>query len=166
MVANSLGSVVDTMKRCQGWFEGELCAVGPYTMWFSLVCQGCEWDHKKSILDSGEMLERESLYTSIPGSDKAVRYDIWSNIHYGYVGIEAGFSEEELRLRADGADIVDNQSTQGADQIAIQIGIALRKRYKPSEVKQEHIVEAIENNLPGLLATGGAKDCPSWPLYC
>ncbi|MCP2066467.1 polymorphic toxin type 44 domain-containing protein [Pseudomonas laurylsulfatiphila] len=56
---------------------------------FSQVGQNMEWDHKP---------HKQGKYEYY--------YDIWSNIHYGYVGIAGGLSESVL---LDGA---------GAEQIA------------------------------------------------
>ena len=64
------------------------------------VAPGMDWDHKPKIraregLDAGNA---DQLYFKIPGDDerREVFYDVWSNIHYGYVGRACGFDEDAL----------------------------------------------------------------------
>lgn len=77
--------------------------------WGALVRQNGVWDHKPIIarrftpaVESGE--QHYHRY-----HDHLYFYDVWSNIHYGYVGRACGFSEGEL---LDGA---------GVEQIASDI---------------------------------------------
>lgn len=44
-------------------------------------------------------------------------YDIWSNIHYGFVGRFVGFTEFELINGAGYAQICDNKSPYGNGQL-------------------------------------------------
>ena len=59
-------------------------------------------------------------------------YDIWSNIHYGYVGLGVGFDENTL---LDGSDLqqVLHPGTRGADTLddktAMKIGFSLYKTF-------------------------------------
>jgi len=64
-------------------------------MWTGKVMQNSEWDHKPKI--------KARFISVISGSgawhaykDCLYFYDIWSNIHYGYVGSAAGFSKSAL----------------------------------------------------------------------
>ncbi|MBC7264519.1 MAG: hypothetical protein H5T64_09240 [Chloroflexi bacterium] len=93
-------------------------------------------------------------------------FDTWSNIHYGYVGIAAGFSADALLdgagLEQFGSDILAYrkwpQAVPGVsgvrrfdqlyDQAAIQVGVDLWKTYSLA-VKPEDIVWAIQT-VPGL----------------
>lgn len=77
-------------------------------IWAERVMQGASWDHKPIIShrfhprnphgDQHWHLYGNTLYY----------YDVWSNIHYGYVGIAAGFSESVL---LDGAGLEQIGST-------------------------------------------------------
>jgi len=77
-------------------------------IWIENVMQGAAWDHKPIISrrfhqrnPNGEQhwhLYRNTLYY----------YDVWSNVHYGYVGSAAGFSESVL---LDGAGLEQIGST-------------------------------------------------------
>ena len=69
-------------------------------IWTKKVGQDREWDHKPKL---------RAMYNNVVWHKQGKHdyyYDIWSNIHYGYVGIIAGLSESVL---LDGA---------GAEQIA------------------------------------------------
>ncbi|WP_454834875.1 MULTISPECIES: polymorphic toxin type 44 domain-containing protein [Pseudomonas] len=72
-------------------------------IWTKKVGQNQEWDHKPKLktLFNGTFWHKQGKYMYF--------YDIWSNIHYGYVGIIGGLSESVL---LDGA---------GAEQIASDI---------------------------------------------
>lgn len=69
-------------------------------IWTKQVGQNMEWDHKPKLraMYNGAVRHKQGKYDYF--------YDIWSNIHYGYVGIAGGLSESVL---LDGA---------GAEQIA------------------------------------------------
>ncbi|MCF5227671.1 hypothetical protein GIW32_30275, partial [Pseudomonas syringae] len=66
-------------------------------------------------------------------------YDIWSNVHYGYVGRVAGFSESVL---ADGA---------GAEQIVSDSWGKISDITKPSE-RRKHRGPRRAENVDGLRA--------------
>lgn len=65
-------------------------------MWTERVGQGRPWDHKPLLEKkyNGVVYHKQGKY--------AYFYDIWSNIHYGYVGMAGGLSESVL---ADGAGL-------------------------------------------------------------
>lgn len=65
------------------------------TIWTERVGQNRDWDHKPKIYTRfGSYYQKQGEYDYF--------YDIWSNIHYGYVGRAGGLSESVL---ADGAGI-------------------------------------------------------------
>src|SRR5262249_3761858 len=109
--------------------------------WALLVRQDGPWDHKPVI--------RRRFHPRGPGEQVWHRlgnweyyYDIWSNIHYGYVGIACGFTGSTLLngagLEQIGTDLWRHRLPQRrpgvpglagfddvSDQAAIRIGIAL-----------------------------------------
>lgn len=123
-----------------------------YAHWAALVAPGADWDHKGDILD---MTAGPNTFTPLPGGNGNIRYDVWSNIHYGYVGREAGFSGFELHAGADVADLAVNQSLEPSDRVAVQIGIELHEQYPPGELRPEHIHQAIERHRAELEQHGG-----------
>jgi hypothetical protein len=91
---------------------------------------GCGiWDHKPKIREKWGVSQLID-FTPLNKPDQVnFYYDIWSNIHYGYVGLAAGFSETEL---VDSASAENQISTPGvpeppSDTAAIRIGFELFK---------------------------------------
>jgi len=68
-------------------------------LWSEKVKDKADWDHKPKIKaqfpSSVSCFNKEHLYGGY-----IYNHEIWSNIHYGYVGMAAGFSEWELILGA------------------------------------------------------------------
>lgn len=117
------------------------CKQAALVSWGLLVRQDGPWDHKPII--------RRTFHPRGPGEQTWHRlgnweyfYDIWSNIHYGYLGIACGFSASTLLngagLEQIGSDIWRHRLPQRrpgvaglagfddpSDQTAIQIGISL-----------------------------------------
>ena len=133
-----------------------------YVMWTVKVRGGGLWDHKKEMekLSEGERWfcdkENETLYA----------HDIWSNIHYGYVGLAIGFGEWELKNSAGIAQIKSGtvheekrkEYTQELswhdylasfddpkDQEAIKIGLRLFKNHG-FDIKPEYILKELKDN--------------------
>jgi hypothetical protein len=80
------------------------------TLWTEKVGQNRPWDHKPKIREKfGGYRHKHGNYDYF--------YDIWSNIHYGYVGRAAGFSESVLSDGAGGEQIVSD-SLRKIQQIA------------------------------------------------
>ncbi|MDI2131271.1 SpvB/TcaC N-terminal domain-containing protein [Yinghuangia seranimata] len=116
-------------------------------MWYNLVHTGAEWDHKDWILH----LTGGEWWTPIPGFSVSgvsfdIRFDAWSNIHYGFVGRVAGISAELLRDAADAADIKEHGHVDPTDEAAVQFGIDLfdKLHYRPEEISRETLLFEIE----------------------
>jgi hypothetical protein len=94
-----------------------------FALWTERVGQNRPWDHKPKIKAEfgGDVRHKQGGYDYF--------YDIWSNIHYGYVGMAAGFSEQML---LDGA---------GAEQI---ISDSIRKLQDWEDRPGPHRSENIE----------------------
>lgn len=130
-----------------------------FMTWAQLVGQNGPWDHKRIIariftpaVDCGtQEFHRYHGYVYF--------YDVWSNIHYGYVGRACGFSESELLDGAGLEQIVSDllrlkhvRATPGVeglrrfdhehDRVAVEIGISLHHR--PSvALDVDHLVRLI-----------------------
>jgi RHS repeat-associated protein len=106
------------------------------------------WDHKPRLMGAQSPdaeIVRSRGWSTI-GSQQH-RFDIWSNIHYGYVGQAVGFSETELTggagieqigsdgisgqvpSRSAGADNWAAAWDDSSDNAAIQLGISLWNQY-------------------------------------
>lgn len=89
-------------------------------------------------------------------------YDIWSNIHYGYVGRYIGFSEDSLLdgagLAQYGSDLAElkwpeNRSdTNGSglrrfdddtDYLSVRLGISMFERFAPQELTGSLLMNEI-----------------------
>lgn len=141
-----------------------------FLAWGMLVRQDGAWDHKPIIarrftpaVESGE--QHYHRYR-----DHVYFYDVWSNIHYGYVGRACGFSEAEL---LDGAGVEQiasdllrgnrprvSEGVQGMrrfdhpeDRVAVSMGIELFGA-SPSALDAPHLVSRIVARRRAL----GARD--------
>ncbi len=100
---------------------------------------GGEWDHKPIISPIWGENER------LGDSESTYFYDIWSNIHYGYVGILAGFTGEELYEGANQQQTVDSASDdETADHDSIEEGIGLAK--KKGNVTVDDVVQIVNRH--------------------
>jgi len=128
--------------------------VNAYTLWKSVVEKNAIWDHKPYILI------RWGDWTCSKKKNGALKFfhDIWSNIHYGFLGVHVGFTESELLHGAGVAQWKDHElesviakiSKGGLkglddpeDQTAIKIGFDLYKNHK-NNLLSELIIEKIE----------------------
>jgi hypothetical protein len=82
---------------------------------------GGDWDHKPRI---GPVWGQKNR---LGDSAKVYYYDIWSNIHFGYVGRAAGFSLDELLGGSNAQQNVysPGQGDEDADKDTIRAGFAL-----------------------------------------
>ena len=113
-------------------------------IWTERVFAGRPWDHKGYIIKAFKEFAVErveySNYTKGLRTYKShfhkyknydCRYDIWSNIHYGYVGLSAGFSQELLLKGSNLAQVLDNSGDNDPidDITAIKIGFTLFEKF-------------------------------------
>jgi hypothetical protein len=127
-------------------------------MWTMKVMQDAEWDHKPQIR---VRFPSPTTHTGVWHTYDATEYfyDIWSNIHYGYVGTAAGFDEDVLLdgagLEQIGTDLLRRRwpmrtrSVKGlrafddpSDRIAISTGIELYGMV-PGHISARELVETI-----------------------
>jgi RHS repeat-associated protein len=129
------------------------------TVWAEKVTYKHDWDHKQTIRDFEKNAGRDPEFQF--AGTKEYKFDTWSNIHYGFVGKEAGFTDAELLDGAGAAqyledvkknkDPVADPSVEGLrkydqpqDRVTIQIGIDLWREYG-SDLKPADIIWAIEH---------------------
>jgi len=127
-------------------------------MWAIKVMQDSDWDHKPKIRTRFVSVSTKSGAWHRYGQTEYY-YDIWSNIHYGYVGVAAGFTESVLLdgagLEQIGTDILRRRWPKRAlgenglrafdddsDRIAISIGIRMYQQY-PKHVTAKEIVTMV-----------------------
>jgi hypothetical protein len=134
-----------------------------YAIWTEQVAQGAPWDHKPIIAQRfptrGHSTRFHHKYR-----EHEYYYDIWSNIHYGYVGVFCQFSESTLLdgagLEQIGTDILriqpptNRSEANGSglrrfddttDNLSIRLGINLYRRYpNPAQLATQMILDDIE----------------------
>jgi len=180
MVDNSQSSEVAEIK---GQNESLLTTPEANLLWIDKVRPGHDWDHKPKIKDLYGMAQRplyeyqgsRDYWSPVPapaGQPPAmVSYQVWSNIHYGYVGREAGFSESWLKTGANFADVdslgdaytfARGRAIDPGDEAAIGIGTELRRDYAPEQLRPEHINAAIMRHYDELVAKGKIRPTPAW----
>lgn len=111
-------------------------------LWTERVFAKRPWDHKPKIRDRFRHLavERTNPQTQVvyksyyhKYKDYDYFYDVWSNIHYGYVGLSVGFDEDTLLNGADLAQIIDSKGNNAEDtdddKTSIKIGFTLYYKY-------------------------------------
>ena len=130
------------------------CLMGGLGLFAQKVKQGGEWDHKEFILSMANMRGRGDVFTPIPGTDWKISYEFYSNMHFGYVGTEAGIDAEMLQFGSDLADLVDSGERSPGDQVSVQLGINLREKVGPDRLTSEMIFQEIIESAPALLQTG------------
>ncbi|MGC0826243.1 polymorphic toxin type 44 domain-containing protein [Pantoea agglomerans] len=127
-------------------------------VWYQTVKTRSVWDHKPKIRDKfGSVAVARPLPSNTPSKSYYHKYkqydyfyDVWSNIHYGYVGLSVGFSEE---LLLSGSTWEQNM-TPGAvgddtldDVTSMKIGFALYHQHgKMAEtLTTTDILNALDN---------------------
>ena len=135
--------------------------------WAAKVRSGGDWDHKRPLQRIFGH-EGENFYMRVSDTDKAVSFDLWSNIHYGYVGTDVGFSADTLQAGANlGNTIPPLRAIAGTndrfDEVAIQIGIDLRHQYASQDLTAEAVRSTVLSRLPELEAAMGRHVQPFDP---
>lgn len=137
-----------------------------YTIWAERVGPGRPWDHKPILR---ARLTKRGIFNvgwQRYGNEDYF-YDIWSNIHYGYVGVACGFDVDELLggagLAQAGSDIVShmakwkfpevqhhpengvwaNRFDDVQDHISIKLGADLYKQAKPEALTTAILLKAV-----------------------
>jgi RHS repeat-associated protein len=167
MITNATGEEASEIKKKRNWARnlwvcspvGWLCmadrTADGLDMFAEQVQSGGPWDHKDSMLGIYAFGGDEE-YTKIEGRSEGVLFNVWSNVHYGYVGTEIGISAWTLQEAADAGNwpVVGEYleptagvSTRG-DRISIDIGIQLRRTYAPHELTVAAVHEAIVGRIP------------------
>jgi hypothetical protein len=120
-----------------------LLHVTAINIWAEKVRPGGAWDHKPILADMLRMRNDPAVGGSpdfwfpIRGDDShEYYYDIWSNIHFGYVGRAAGLDAQSLQA---GANIPVLAGTNDiGDVVSIDLGI---------ELWEEHGLQLTEEQL-------------------
>lgn len=131
-------------------------------LWAEKVKPGGDWDHKGDIADKFRTEGRTTRYHH-KYKKFEYYYDIWSNIHYGYIGLYSGFSRDALLEGAGAAQLYDNlrrgrdskyHLSNGlgfargfddvTDNLSVRLGMHLFTIYPdPTEITAEMVMELV-----------------------
>lgn len=130
------------------------------------------WDHKPKIAANHEFRvlsldgnqRKEGHYHRYKDFDYF--YDVWSNIHYGFIGRVCGFTEEELNYGAGAAQLMQDYKGKAVawqelmlrfwsgnskqwdnpeDQVTIELGYVMYNEYmKGIKPKKERILQLLD----------------------
>ncbi len=115
-------------------------------MWGVKVAPGQEWDHKPQLQARYGLQTLDDYYFKQPGTNREVFYDIYSNVHYGYVGRAAGFDADTLIKGASlGETVLTGDDDQG-DQITMRVGIDLYDKYG-ANLTEEQLRQGINDAM-------------------
>jgi hypothetical protein len=116
-----------------------------YFIWWNAVRDHAKWDHKPKLEDKFGLKESDDYYLPIRGdTEHEYFYDIWSNIHYGYVGSAAGFDSDTLHKFAESGGPGAGKTDDG-DKLSLQIGIDLWNKYHSNLTKSNVINEILSH---------------------
>ncbi|KPF42021.1 hypothetical protein IP76_18765 [Rhizobium sp. AAP43] len=94
--------------------------------------EGGQWDHKPILRPVWGAQHR------LGNSGYVYYYDVWSNIHYGYIAAKAGFSLNHVLDGAAGAQQLDNKQIENSDDPvdvqSIKEGYALGQKSLPISI--------------------------------
>jgi len=126
-----------------------------YLKFAGFVNYGGDWDHKSDILE----LQDRQHWACDHRMKRKFRYDIWSNIHYGFIGRYAGFTEFELTSGAGVAQVMGNwRRIVDTDLIGDSINDT---RNSIESIKNIHVdfknindsVDSINNSIKSIIFT-------------
>jgi RHS repeat-associated protein len=124
-----------------------------------LVRSGGEWDHKPVLAEKfgvGATGYRTDILKN--GQGGRILYDVWSNIHYGYVGRAAGFNRATLIVGSHGPGAAFGATDEGGgDDISIDVGIRLYDEYG-ADMTEMDLHRAIVDAIPQWQGVGGGDD--------
>ncbi|MDF2265242.1 polymorphic toxin type 44 domain-containing protein [Streptomyces coacervatus] len=110
--------------------SGDLTEIGVVlAAWYENVKSGGPWDHKPKIENEVGLDSSVDFYFKVPSDARGreVYYDIWSNIHYGYVGRAWGFTRGWLQFGAAAAPGAGTNDE--ADVASVDVGVQLWNRF-------------------------------------
>jgi len=112
-------------------------------MWGALVREKADWDYKNKEKFK-EVFPKGTRFVIDFSAKKKYRNDIFGNIHYGYIGRFAGFSETHLLFGAHLAQLSSSRTFDPPeDQLSVKAGLKLFK--SGGILSDSALVEAIRS---------------------
>jgi len=132
---NSRGPEVAAMRVGNSLTTGAAGKVAALAAWAALVQSGGRWDHKKDLRRMLMLVKGDMHFPFRGDTQHEYYYDIWSNVHYGYVGRAAWFTATELQMGHQVGGIAGR--TDPFDVETVQLGIDLWNQYGINMTKQQ-----------------------------
>lgn len=118
------------------------------TAWAAMVRSNAAWDHKPKLRKRLNLTRKDSHFPIAGDNEYEWYYDIWSNIHYGYVGKAVGFTDFELKTGQNMGGIAGRDDP--FDQETVQLGIDMWNSYG-KEMSQTQIWQGLMSRRQKLL---------------
>jgi hypothetical protein len=132
------------------------------TKWREKVDANHDWDHKPKIQTK---FQADAVKRKLPPSEKHPKgqdcsycyhkyknfdyfYDVWSNIHYGYVGMACGFSETVLLFGSNAQEFLFTGKTDTGDDVkTMRLGMELYKKFDTFALKltAKDVLDGLES---------------------
>lgn len=162
MQTNARGAAVEQMR----WDNDHGLGLGAAAGWAWLVRPGGVWDHKPQIRQyfgpgaqgGSNGATFNSYWYTMPNDPYEMYYDIWSNIHYGYVGMQAGFPAAMLREAHQHIG-----TTDAGDEHAVNLGILLWQQ-NGVNLSEATFRNALRGNIGQFGNTGKARRWTLTPI--
>jgi hypothetical protein len=119
---------------------GVVLGHGVYEAGFAHTVAEGVYDYERGMIDDRELPNYYLVDPDDPGL--SLYYDIWSNIHYGYVGASAGYP---------GMMLMEGQKREGTsdaiDDLTVSIGFELAEKYPPGTLTPQALQQAIDDHM-------------------
>jgi hypothetical protein len=131
---------------------------------YAMFHSGGDWDHKPKLKQKYS-LDGNAFWTPIAGNPRReqIIYDIWSNIHYGYVARAHGFPRKQVMDFPEWGEAEGKNTPH--DRLSIRIGMTLWADHKgnllPSHV-QKRILANMYKYRPMTNSAGKRVVRPGW----
>ncbi|MEV7278718.1 ricin-type beta-trefoil lectin domain protein [Streptomyces sp. NPDC093111] len=110
------------------------------TMWAYKVHAGADWDHKPKLKSLMNLFTTSDYYFTVPGGEDEAYYDVWSNVHYGFVGMaegfEQGYLEDGAQAAIPGSEFFVGKTDIG-DITSVRQGVEMFKKYGTDMTREE-----------------------------
>jgi len=160
---------VRDMRNKNSWTPSGVPHPDAVVTWVSLVAKGQPWDYKQVLGDGHSQHEDcrrfcEGRAWSVTLAEQCMTFEAPANIHYGFIGRHAGFSEQ-TRLTGAGlaqfAELRGEWGDDSKDRQAIRKGFELFDASTPSALDATGLEQNYYENLPaGEGDPNGCEPCP------
>ncbi|MER8046747.1 ricin-type beta-trefoil lectin domain protein [Streptomyces sp. NPDC094032] len=110
------------------------------SMWAYKVHAGSDWDHKPKLKNMMNLSTSSDYYFTVPGGEDEAYYDVWSNVHYGFVGMAEGFEQSYLEGGAQaaipGSEFFVGKTDIG-DITSVRQGVEMFKKYGTEMTREQ-----------------------------